>query len=55
MVKQKNALVIRKLDRDLDKEALRIIRNMPKWEPAKKDGEPVSIAYTCPVVFTIKD
>jgi TonB family protein len=50
-----NALVVRTLDKDLDKEALRIIRNMPNWKPAKNNGEPVSIAYTCPVVFTIKD
>jgi hypothetical protein len=28
---------------------------MPNWKPAKKDGEPVPIAYICPVVFTIKD
>ena len=50
-----NALVVRTLDKDLDKEALRIIRNMPNWKPARKDGEPVPMAYTCPVVFTIKD
>ena len=50
-----NALVVRGLDKDLDKEALRVIRNMPNWKPAKKDGEPVPIAYICPVVFTIKD
>ena len=50
-----NALVVRTLDKDLDKEALRIIRNMPNWKPARKDGEPVQMGYTCPVVFTIKD
>jgi hypothetical protein len=30
-------------------------RRLTKWKPAKKDGEPVPIAYICPVVFTIKD
>jgi len=50
-----NALVVRGLDKDLDKEALRIIRNMPDWKPARKDGEPVPMAYTFPVVFIIKD
>ncbi|MHA2101125.1 MAG: TonB family protein [Candidatus Kariarchaeaceae archaeon] len=50
-----NALVVRGLDKDLDKEALRIIRNMPDWKTARKDGEPVPMSYTCPVVFTIKD
>lgn len=50
-----NAMVVRTLDKDLDKEALRIIRNMPNWKPAKNNGEPVPVACTCPVVFTIKD
>jgi len=50
-----DALVVRKLDKDLDKEALRIIKNMPSWTPAKKDNKPVSIRYTCPVVFNIND
>ena len=50
-----NALVVRTLDKDLDKEALRIIRNMPAWKPAKNDGKSVLMVYTCPVVFTIKD
>jgi len=49
-----NALVVRGLDKDLDKEALRIIRNMPDWQPARKDGETVPMVYTCPVVFSIK-
>ncbi len=50
-----NALVVRTLDKDLDKEALRIIRNMPNWKPARKDGKPVPMGCTCPVVFTIRD
>jgi TonB family protein len=50
-----NALVVRGLDKDLDKEALRIIRNMPNWKPARKDGEPVPMACTFPVVFIIED
>jgi protein TonB len=50
-----NALLVRGLDKDLDKEALRIIRNMPDWKPARKDGEPVRMSYTCPVVFTVGD
>jgi len=50
-----NTLIVRGLDKDLDKEALRIIRNMPDWKPARKDGEPVPMSYTCPVVFTVRD
>ena len=50
-----NELVVRGLDKDLDKEALRVIRNMPDWRPARKDGETVPMVYTCPVKFTLKD
>jgi protein TonB len=50
-----NALVVRGLDKDLDKEALRVIRNIPNWKPARKDGVSVPMACTCPVAFTIKD
>ena len=50
-----NPIVVRGLDKDLDKEALRIIRNMPDWKPARKDGVSVPMACTCPVAFTIKD
>lgn len=50
-----NALVVRGLDKDLDKEALRVIRNMPDWNPARKDGVPVPMAVTCPVVFKVEN
>ncbi len=50
-----NALVVRGLDKDLDKEALRVIRNMQNWKPARKDGVSVPMACTYPVAFTIKD
>jgi TonB family protein len=50
-----NALVVRGLDKDLDKEALRIIRKMPDWKPARKYGERVPVVFTYPVTFTIKD
>ena len=49
------ALVVRGRDKDLNKESLRIIRNLPVWKPARKDGKPVPMAITCPVVFTIRD
>lgn len=50
-----NALVVRGQDKDLNKEALRVIRNMPNWKPAIKDGEPIPMTYTCPLVFTIQN
>lgn len=38
----------------LDKEALRIIRLMPKWKPGMNRGKPVRVRYTVPVVFRLQ-
>ena len=38
----------------LDNEALRIIRNMPKWIPGEQDGKTVSVYYTIPVTFRLQ-
>ncbi len=38
----------------LDKEAMRVIRNMPKWKPGYQDGKPVKVYYTVPVNFVAK-
>lgn len=35
----------------LDEEAMRVVRNMPKWTPAMKDGKEVRTALTLPIVF----
>ena len=38
----------------LDAEAIRVVMNSPKWKPAMKDGEPVRVSYTMPVVFNFR-
>ncbi|MCR5496975.1 MAG: energy transducer TonB [Paludibacteraceae bacterium] len=35
----------------LDEEAMRVVRNMPKWIPAMKDGKEVRTSLTLPIVF----
>lgn len=40
-------------DPSLDKEAVRVLRGMPKWKPGMHDGTPVRVRYTMPVVFKI--
>ena len=35
----------------LDREAIRVIMKSPKWKPAMKDGKPVRVSYTMPVMF----
>ncbi|WP_197464107.1 energy transducer TonB [Rufibacter sp. DG15C] len=36
-------------------EVARVLKKMPKWEPASLDGEKVSTKYTVPVKFSIKE
>lgn len=37
----------------LDKEALRVMSNMPKWTPGKQRGVPVRVKYMVPVKFVL--
>mgnify|MGYP003304605262 CR=1 FL=1 len=37
----------------LDAEAVRVIKQMPKWEPGKQDGNPVRVKFTVPINFNI--
>ncbi|MBO9617130.1 MAG: TonB family protein [Dyadobacter sp.] len=36
---------------ELDEEAMRLIRIMPKWTPAQKDGKPIAVWYTISIQF----
>ena len=45
--------IVRSVHPLLDKEALRIIRQMPKWIPGKQDGNPQRVLYTIPVPFQL--
>ena len=47
------ARIIRTVDPQLDAEAMRIIRNMPKWTPGMQDGKPVRVKYLLPVNFRL--
>ena len=46
--------VIRSVDPSLDREALRVVKAMPKWTPAKLKGIPVRTKCTTPVVFRLQ-
>jgi TonB family protein len=37
----------------MDEEAIRVLKNMPKWKPAKQNGKIVNAYYNMPVVFKI--
>ena len=46
-------ILMRSLDSDLDKEALRIVKLMPKWKPGTQRGKAVKVEYTFPVIFKL--
>ena len=47
--------VLRGADPILDKEAVRVVESSPDWTPGMKDGKPVSVTYTFPVIFQLND
>lgn len=49
----KNVSVEKGVSEELDAEAVRVIKNMPRWEPARLDGKKVSVYYMLPINFRI--
>jgi Ca-activated chloride channel family protein len=45
--------VARSVSPELDAEAIRLIKSMPKWKPGKQRGKAVKVSYTIPVHFTL--
>nr|WP_321409071.1 TonB family protein [uncultured Carboxylicivirga sp.] len=45
--------VLRSVSKELDEEAMRIIKLMPKWSPGKQRGKSVKTSFTVPVRFTL--
>lgn len=45
--------VVRSVDKSLDAEAIRVIKNMPRWTPGKQRGKTVRVKYTLPVNFRL--
>lgn len=46
--------VVKSLDPYCDKEAIRVIRSMPRWIPGKQNGKPVTVKYTVPITFRLQ-
>ncbi len=45
--------VLRSLDPFCDAEAVRVISNMPPWNPARQNGQPVRVRFTMPITFKL--
>jgi TonB family protein len=47
--------VVRGIEQECDKEALRLIKNMPRWIPGKQDGHIVKVRILLPISFPPHD
>jgi len=48
-----NIEIIRSVSPELDKEAIRVVKMMPKWNPGKQREKPVKTKYTLPITFKL--
>ena len=49
-----HAKVVRGISPPCDKEALRVVENMPPWKPGRQGGKPLKTYYTVPLNFSLK-
>ena len=38
----------------LDKEAVRVVKTLPKWKPGKQRGKAVKVSYVVPINFKLQ-
>lgn len=49
-----NAVIARGVDPALDKEALRVVNEQPRWKPGRQRNKPVNVSYTVPINFVLQ-
>jgi len=49
-----DAIVVRSVDSALDKEAIRLVMNSPKWTPGRQRGKAVKVLFTFPINFVLQ-
>jgi len=49
-----NIEILKGVDRFLDKEAVRVVKNMPLWSPGEQRGRPVNVSCNLPITFALQ-
>ena len=49
-----NIQVVRSVSPECDQEAIRVVKNMPKWTPGSQNGKNVSVWFTIPISFKLQ-
>ncbi len=47
--------VMRGIDPACDREAVRVVKSMPKWVPGKQNGRNVAVYFTLPIIFRLNN
>lgn len=50
-----NIEIVRGISKSLDKEAVRVLKEMPKWIPGKNNGTAVACYFTIPISFKLQE
>ena len=48
-----NVKIVRGVDKNLDAEAMRVVKSLPKYKPGKQRGKSVRVMFTIPINFTL--
>lgn len=49
-----NMKILRPVGGGCDEEAIRVIKNMPRWKPGLQHGRPVRVSFNLPVKFVLR-
>ena len=49
-----NVKTLRGIGGGCDEEAIRVVKNMPKWKPGKQRGKPVRVQFNLPIRFILQ-
>lgn len=47
-------VIVKGVDKDLDREAIRVVRNMPSWKPGMNNGQVVRSYFFLPISFNLQ-
>lgn len=48
-----NVKLARGIGGGCDEEAVRVVKNMPRWQPGRQNGRPVRVLMTLPIMFAL--
>lgn len=49
-----NVTLARGVDASLDREAIRVVKSMPRWKPGRQGNTAVKVRYTVPINFILQ-